>query len=85
MECLAQYLDDLEDLFFAAALSAERLRRTLSMLIAASLMVAAITLGVLLALGQPPLALAVISLLMVTLLYRATVSPVRLRETIAKT
>lgn len=77
MECLAQYLDDLEDLFFAAALAGERLRRAVKALIVAGLTLSGLALGIVLALRQPPIALAVVSLLIVTLLYRATVSEPR--------
>ena len=77
MERLAQYLDDLEDVFFAIAFSGEQLRRALRVVLLLSLWFALTVLGVLLALGQPPLALAAVTLLLVTFLYRAAVSSPR--------
>ena len=71
MECLIQYLDELEDYFYAMALLRERILRALKT--AVILVVAALCQisGVLLALSQPPLALAVVCLAMVGMLYRA--------------
>ncbi|MEX0975961.1 MAG: hypothetical protein WDZ50_02555 [Woeseia sp.] len=77
MERLAQYLDNLEDMFFAIASVGEQLRRALRVLLLLSLWIALSVLGVLLALSQPPLALAAVSLLLVTSLYRAAVSSPR--------
>ncbi len=77
MERLAQYLDDLEDILFAIAFSGEQLRRALRALLLLSLWITLTVLGVLLALGQPPLALAAVTLLLVTSLYRAAVSSPR--------
>ena len=73
MERLVQYLDDLEDLFYAAALKAERLREALQyfLLIVASVIVQVFTISM--ALRHPPLALAVASLLMVGMLFHAAV------------
>jgi hypothetical protein len=73
MECLIQYLDDLEDLFYAVALIWERIRTAVRFAVFVVTSVAFQTLGVLLALAAPPLAVATASLLMVTLLYRAVV------------
>ena len=70
MERLAQLLDDLDDLVSTLLLLGERIRRYL-LAAAASLLVLAIQIGgVLLALAQPPLALAFALLLFVSLLYR---------------
>ena len=73
MELLVQYLDDFEDLIYAIALKAERIRMALqfflSMTIAAALQVT----GVIIALQYPPVALAMASLLMVGMLYHAAV------------
>jgi hypothetical protein len=78
MECILQYLDDLDDLFYAAALSWERFRRIcrFALILLTSLAVQA--LGVYLALYAPPLAVATVSILFVVLLYRSVVyhSPV---------
>ncbi|HEX7719763.1 MAG TPA: hypothetical protein VF389_08155 [Woeseiaceae bacterium] len=77
MERLAQYLDDLEDVFFAIAFAGEQLRRALRAVLLLSLWLTLTVLGVLLALGQPPLALAAVTLLLVASLYRAAVSSPR--------
>ena len=75
MERLIQYLDDLEDMIYAAPLIAEQFRRAfqriLFLLTSISLQVA----GVILALNQPPLALAIVMLLLVGMLHRAVVIP----------
>lgn len=71
-----QYFDEIEDLLYAAPLIAEQIRRTilriLFLLGSVSLQIA----GVVLALKHPPLALAVVSLLLVGLLLRAVVCPI---------
>ncbi len=76
MERLIQYLDEIEDLFYAAPLIAEQLRRAIQriffLLGSISLQIA----GIVLALKHPPLALAVATLLLVGLLLRAVVIPV---------
>ena len=75
MERLLQYLDDLEDLIYAAPLIAEQLRRAIQRIL---FLLASILLqigGVILALSHPPLALAVVSLMLVTLIYRAVIVP----------
>lgn len=79
MERIVQYLDDLEDLVYAVALIAERLRRALRSMVTAFLALGMLAVGFLLALSQPPLALATIALLMVTALYRAAVGNTRRR------
>ncbi len=75
MERLLQYLDDLEDIIYAVPLIAEQLRRAtlriLFLLGSICLQVA----GVVLALSHPPLALAVVMLLLVGMLFRAAVIP----------
>ena len=70
MERFAQYLDDLEDVFYAIALVFERIRRALqvSLLLATSFIIQ--FLGILLALSRPPVALAVVCLTVVGMLYR---------------
>ncbi len=73
MECIMQYLDDLEDLFYAAAFRLERLRRAFRVIVLAILTIGLQAGTFLLALVQPPLALAVASLLSVGMLYRAAV------------
>jgi len=76
VERLIQYLDEIEDLFYAAPLIAEQLRRAIQRILfllgSFSLQVA----GIVLALAHPPLALAVVALLLVGLLFRAVIIPV---------
>ncbi len=75
MERLIQYLDEIEDLFYVAPLVAEQLRRAIQRILfllgSISLQIA----GIVLALKHPPLALAIATLLMVGLLFRAVVIP----------
>ena len=75
MERLLQYIDDFEDIIYAVPLIAEQLRRAtlriLFLLGSICLQVA----GVVLALSHPPLALAVVMLLLVGMLFRAAVIP----------
>jgi len=79
MERLVQYLDDLEDIYFATALVMERMRRAAQIFLLLAVSFGVQILGVLLALSSPPLALATVSLTVVGMLYRGvTVShPVR--------
>lgn len=75
MERLIQYLDEIEDLFYVAPLIVEQLRRAIQRILfllgSISLQIA----GIVLALKHPPLALAIATLLMVGLLFRAVVIP----------
>jgi len=71
MECLVQYLDDLEDLFYAVALKAERIRQAIQFFLLMAASAALQVLGILIALWNPPLAVAVVSLLLVGMLFRA--------------
>ena len=81
MERLLQYLDDLDDLFSAIGLLAERIRSVLWLLFSAMAALAVAVGGILLALEEPPLALATAILLLVTLLYRSVTLPIgRLRD-----
>lgn len=75
MECIAQWLDDLDDLIGAVGLIGERIRRTAMKLavIGASLLLQIG--GIALALWQPPLALATALLLFVVLLYHTVTAP----------
>ncbi len=75
MECLVQYLDNLEDLFFALALKAERIRQTLRFFLSMTAAAALQVCGVFIALKNPPMAVAVASLLLVGMLFRAVVGP----------
>jgi hypothetical protein len=81
MERLLQYLDDLDDLFSAIGLLAERIRSVLWLLFSAVAALVVEAGGILLALEEPPLALATAILLFVTLLYRSVTVPIgRLRQ-----
>jgi hypothetical protein len=70
MERLAQYLDSFEDLIFAAALKAERLRQAVSFLIFIATSVTLQCFGIFVALKHPPLAMGIVALLMVAVLFR---------------
>ena len=76
MERIVQYLDELEDLVCAILTVEERIRRALQILfvLVTSLLLQA--LGILLALSQPPLALAAVSLLIVGMMYKSVTSPI---------
>ena len=79
MERLLQYLDDLDDLYGAFGLLAERLR---GFVWRAGLFLGfAVTgiSGVLIALSEPPLGLAVAMLLFIWLMYRAVTQPINTR------
>jgi len=73
MELFVQYLDDLEDLFYAFALKWERIRRTVRFALFIAASVSFQILGIFLALSHPPLAVAMAALLLVGLLYRGAV------------
>ncbi len=73
MEILAQYLDDLEDLVYAVALLAEKIRSVVQFFLFMVAAVALQSLGVFIALVSPPMAVAVASLLLVGTLYRGVV------------
>lgn len=74
MERLVQYLDDLEDLIYAVALKAERIREALLyfVLITASAMLQVFAIS--LALRHPPIALAVAALLLVGMMLHAVLT-----------
>lgn len=74
MECLLQYLDDLDDFVGMLALAAERIRQFVRAVVLVSLALCVEVFGIFLALTQPPLALAAVSLVSVGLLYRAAVT-----------
>jgi hypothetical protein len=76
MECLLQYLDDLDDLFGAVGLVWERLRRGLFKLLAVLMAMIVAAAGMWLALLHPPIALATSTVLFVVLLYRTVTAPV---------
>ena len=71
MECLLQYLDDLDDLYGMLALQAERLRALLVTLLSVFVCAGVALAAAVLARQHPPLALGACCLLAVSLLYRA--------------
>lgn len=73
MERFVQYLDDLDDLFGMLGLVGERLRNLLAKLLIVVLIPVVAMIAVQLTYIHPPIALAVSTLLFVTLLYRAVV------------
>ena len=73
-----QYWDDLDDLVGAVALCGERIRRFLLFTVATLLFALAIAGGIVLAVVEPPLALAITVLLLVALMYRAVTGQVGL-------
>ena len=78
MERVIQWLDDLDDIIGIIGLAAERIRR---ILVAFGLTVAAFLLqlgGILLAMTHPPLALATVIIMFVTLLYRSVTNPLEI-------
>jgi uncharacterized membrane protein len=75
MECFVQYLDDLEDLYYAVALIWERIRTRIRFAVFVTASFALQVFGVFIALNSPPIAVAIASLLLVALLYRGAVSP----------
>ena len=74
MEVLAQYLDDLEDLFYAAALKAERILQAFRFFAFMAASAILQLFGIFIALKNPPLAVAAASLLLVGMLFRAVVT-----------
>ena len=71
MERLAQYWDDLDDLFWSFAASGERVRVLLYLVASISIVIAAAAVGVLLGLSQPALAFGAASLMTVFVVSRA--------------
>ena len=76
MERIVQYLDELEDLVCAMLTIKERIRRALQILVVLVTSLLFQALGILLALSQPPLALATVSLLIVGMMYKSVTSPI---------
>lgn len=74
MECLMQYLDDLEDFIYAVVLAAGRIIRAAGALLGLVMSIATPVGIVLLGLARPPLGLAAATMLSVVMLYRAVVN-----------
>jgi len=75
VECLLQYLDDLDDLFWGVGLLWERLRKALFGVLTVLLATLVAGAATWLALLHPPVALATSTVLFVVLLYREVTSP----------
>lgn len=75
MECLLQYLDDLDDLYGVFGLVWETMRRTMLKLVSFAMILAVAAGGISLSLAHPPIALATSTMLFVTLLYRSVTVP----------
>ncbi len=75
MERLAQYWDDLDDLLGIVALCAERIRRFVIFLLGAASFFVAVYAGITIALLDPPLALAIVTILLIFLMYRSVTAP----------
>jgi hypothetical protein len=75
MERVLLYWDDLDDIVGAFALMAERIRNQLLFALSTTCVVGLQTGGIWIALREPPLALAIATILLVTLLYRETTNP----------
>jgi len=75
LERLLQWLDDLDDLVGAIGLLAERMRHRLLTLARLLTLVSVAACGILAAIKEPPLGLAVAILLFVFLLYRVVTEP----------
>ena len=75
MEKVLQYLDDLDDLVGALGLIAERLRTVLWLFAFVSLAAVMACGAIVLALAEPPLALATAVMLFVVLMYRSVTRP----------
>ena len=75
LERILQWLDDLDDLYGAARLLAERVRRLAWNFARLFILLSVGACGMLAALREPPLGLAVAILLFVFLLYRSVTQP----------
>ena len=75
MERLMQYWDDLDDFAGALGLVMEKMRSLLLFALTLLMFAALLLGGVWLALTKPPLALAAVILLLVTLMYRTVTNP----------
>ncbi len=71
MERLAQYWDDLDDLFWSFAASGERVRILLFVVAGIAVVIGAAAAGIALGLSKPALALGAASLMAILLMSRA--------------
>lgn len=77
MERILLYWDDLDDLVGVMGLMAERIRRIMLLTFTCLVFVFMLGSGIWAAFAEPPLALAIATLLAVTLMYRSVTAPVR--------
>ena len=75
MECLLQYLDDLDDLYGALRLLWEDLRQVMIIVVRACALLGTAFAAMWLAMLHPPIALATSTVLFVVLLYRSVTAP----------
>jgi hypothetical protein len=73
MERFVQYLDDLDDLVYAIALIWERIRTLCNLTVTLTAIIALQAMSIYFAVTEPPLTVAMASLLIVVLLYRSVV------------
>ncbi len=77
MERVLQYWDDLDDIVGALYLKADYMR-SLALFTLATAAICLLQLGgILIALAKPPLAMAIVTVLLVTLLYRSATNPLK--------
>ena len=77
MERVLQYWDDLDDIVGALYLKADYMR-SLALFTLATTAICLLQLGgILIALAKPPFAMAIVTVLLVTLLYRAATNPLK--------
>jgi hypothetical protein len=74
MECLLQYLDDLDDAVYALALLGERIRRACIAVAIILVSLAGQVCAIVIALSQPAVGAGAATLLAVTLMYRSVTS-----------
>ena len=77
MERVLQYWDDLDDLVGALYLKADYMRSLALFTLAAAALCLLQLGGILIALVKPPLAMAIVMILLVTLLYRTATNPLK--------
>ena len=73
MERLLQYLDELDDFYYAIALTWEKIRMYFRLALGLGVAIVAQAVGIYAAVQNPPFAVAAASLLVVSLLYWGTV------------
>ncbi len=77
MERVLQFWDDFDDLVGAICLKAEHIRSLVLFALGTTLVCVLQLGGILIALAKPPLALAIATILLVTLLYRTATNPLK--------